>query len=68
MVPHTFSKLNEGPSRILMGFHPAGKMEEYFTEVSKGKLTKMSSDERDKYKKTLGFEVIGPALSYDSNK
>ena len=67
MVPHTFSKINEGPSRLLMGFHPAGKMEEYFIEASKGTVSKMTEAEKIIYKKSMGFEVIGAALIYNKN-
>ncbi len=42
MIPHAFAKINEGPSRLLMAFQPAGKMEEHFKAVSKGVYSKMT--------------------------
>lgn len=65
MVPHAFAKTNEGPSRLLMGFQPAGKMEAFFGAVSKGALTHLSDEERDTFRQRHGFKVVGPALGYD---
>jgi mannose-6-phosphate isomerase-like protein (cupin superfamily) len=68
MVPHAFAKINEGPARLLMAFQPAGKMENQFREVSTGIYAKMTDAEIDKYRKASGFEVVGPALTYDKSK
>jgi len=64
MVPHAFAKTNEGIARVLMAFQPAGKMEEYFKAVSQGATAKLSEEERHKFRKANGFEVVGPALTY----
>lgn len=67
MVPHAFAKTNEGNARILMAFQPAGKMEEHFTAVSKGVYSKMSEEEKHKFRQVNGFEVVGPALTIDKS-
>ena len=33
-VPHTFSSIGEKPSRLLIAFCPAGKMEQYFRDAA----------------------------------
>ncbi|MBK8698286.1 MAG: cupin domain-containing protein [Saprospiraceae bacterium] len=66
MIPHAFAKVNEGPSRLLMSFQPAGKMEEHFKAVSQGAYSKMTKEERDKFQQGNGFKVVGPALTYDN--
>lgn len=66
MVPHAFAKINEGPSKLLMAFQPAGKMEKHFKAVSKGAYSKMTNEERDKFQQGNGFKVVGPALTYDN--
>lgn len=67
-VPHAFAKINEGPARLLMAFQPAGKMENQFKEVSTGIYARMTEEEIDKYRKASGFEVVGPALTFDKSK
>ena len=64
-VPHSFAKVNEGPSRLLMLFQPAGKMEEFFQAVSEGKLSKLSEEEQQEYRKKHGFEKVGPGVGYE---
>jgi mannose-6-phosphate isomerase-like protein (cupin superfamily) len=66
MIPHAFAKVNEGSSKLLMAFQPAGKMEEHFKAVSEGAYTKMTNEERDKFQQGNGFKVVGPALTYDN--
>ncbi len=65
MVPHASSKTNEGPARLLIAFQPAGKMEEHFIAVSNGVYTNMTKEERLKFQRANGVEVVGPALTYD---
>lgn len=65
MVHHAFAKINDGPSRMLTLFQPAGKMEAYFKAVSEGVSKNMSDKERNDFKKSYGFEVVGPALVYE---
>lgn len=66
MIPHAFAKVNEGPSKLLMAFQPAGKMEEHFKAVSKDVYSKMTKEERDRFQQGNGFKVVGPALTYDN--
>jgi mannose-6-phosphate isomerase-like protein (cupin superfamily) len=67
-VPHAFAKMNEGNSRILMAFQPAGKMEEAFKAISQGVFKNMSEEERDKFREAHGIKNVGPALTYDKTK
>lgn len=62
MVPHTFSKIGTRPGRVLIGFHPAGKMEEYFTKLSQGVAKNLSDEQREVMRREHGFETSGPAL------
>ena len=64
MIPHTFAKTNEGIARMLIGFQPAGKMEEWFKKVSEGITKNISDEERNNLRKEHGFVVVGPALTY----
>ena len=36
MLPHAFANVSEGPSKLLIAFQPAGKMEQHFNAVSEG--------------------------------
>ena len=67
MIPHAFAKTSEGPGRLLMAFQPAGKMEEHFKAVSEGIYSKLSDDEKYKFRQYNGFEVVGPALTIDKS-
>jgi len=64
MVPHTFAKVGQGEAKLIIGFQPAGKMEEYFKKISEGVATNMSEAERDNLRKAHGFERVGPPLTY----
>jgi len=68
MVPHAFAKTNEGSSRLLMGFQPAGKMEAHFKALSEGIYSKLNEEEKKTFRHNNGFEVVGPALGYDKTK
>lgn len=63
MVPHTFSKVGMGPGRVLIGFQPAGRMEEYFTKLSQGVAKTLSDEQREAMRREHGFESSGPALN-----
>ena len=65
MVPHAFAKTGEGNARMLTIFQPAGKMEAHFKAVSGGALSKLSEEEKDRFRQANGFKVIGPALAHD---
>jgi mannose-6-phosphate isomerase-like protein (cupin superfamily) len=62
-VPHTFAKLGEAESKLIMLFQPAGKMEEWFNLVNEGVIAKMTEEEKDAARKAHGFEHIGPPLN-----
>jgi len=63
-VPHTFAKMGQAESKLIMLFQPAGKMEEWFNLVSNGTVAKMSEEEKNAARKAHGFEHIGPALTF----
>jgi len=63
MVPHTFSKVGTGLGRVLIGFQPAGRMEEYFIKLSQGVAKNMTNEQREAMRKEHGFESSGPALT-----
>ena len=64
MVPHTMAKVGQEEAKLIIGFQPAGKMEEYFKKISEGVATNMSEEERDNLRKAHGFERVGPPLTY----
>lgn len=63
-IPHCFAKVGEGEAKMLMLFNPAGKMEAFFTAMSKGATKGMSADQNAQFRKDHGFEVVGPALTF----
>lgn len=67
MIPHAFAKTNEGTGRLLMAFQPAGRMEDHFKAVSEGVYSKLSEEEKHKFRQQNGFEVVGPALTIDKS-
>ena len=64
-IPHAFAKTNEGNAKMLIVFQPAGRMEAHFKAVSEGAYSKMTEEEKHKFRQKKGFEVVGPALTYD---
>jgi mannose-6-phosphate isomerase-like protein (cupin superfamily) len=62
-VPHTFAKVGQAESKLIMLFQPAGKMEEWFNLVNDGVVAKMSEEEKNAARKAHGFEHIGPPLT-----
>jgi mannose-6-phosphate isomerase-like protein (cupin superfamily) len=64
MVPHTFAKIGQGEAKVIICHQPAGKMEEYFKELSEGVAKNMSEEERNNMRKEHGFEKVGPPLTY----
>jgi mannose-6-phosphate isomerase-like protein (cupin superfamily) len=63
-VPHTFAKVGEAESKLIMLFQPAGKMEDWFNLVNEGVIAKMSEEQKDAARKAHGFEHIGPPLTF----
>ncbi len=64
MVPHAFAKTNDGVAKMLIGFQPAGKMEECFKKISEGVTKNMPEEERNNFRKDHGFVAVGPALTF----
>ena len=64
MVPHAMAKVGKEEGKLIIGFQPAGKMEEYFKKISDGVAANMSEDERNNMRKEHGFEKVGPPLTY----
>ena len=59
MVPHTFASIGDAPGRLLIGFSPAGKMEEYF-------LDKGSANPPSRPDGYYGTRDIGPSPFWQS--
>ena len=64
-VPHAFAKTSEGIAKMLIGFQPAGKMEECFKKISEGVTKNMTEEERQSFRKEHGMVAVGPALIYE---
>lgn len=64
-VPHAFAKLHDGTARMLLGYTPAGRMEEYFGAVSRGAQKGFTQAQREAFAREHGFEFVGPALTFD---
>ena len=62
-VPHAF--LSTGPGRLLVGFTPAGHMEQFFRDVERrGQyFGNGSSQDKDKAHRQYGIVNVGPPLS-----
>lgn len=56
-VPHTFSSVAEGESRMLIAFTPAGKMEQYFRDAADPKTLEAESV----YLRKFEMELVGPS-------
>ena len=59
MVPHTFSKVGTGLGRVLIGFQPAGRTEEYFTKLSQGVAKDMTNEQREASERIIDLRVQG---------
>lgn len=61
-VPHTFSSVGEAPSRMLIAFCPAGKMEQYFRDAENDKTSAGSASFMRRYE----MELVGPSPFWKS--
>jgi mannose-6-phosphate isomerase-like protein (cupin superfamily) len=61
-IPHTFAKIGDAESKILMLFQPAGKMEAWFNQVHEGTIAKMTEEEKEAARRAHGFVNVGPSL------
>lgn len=60
-VPHTFSSVGEA-SRLLIGFCPAGKMEQYFRDAEEHKAQAGTAE----FMRQYDMELIGPSPFWKS--
>lgn len=61
-VPHTFSSVAEKPSRMLIAFSPAGKMEQFFLDVEDPKAPVKEPEFWRRY----DMELVGPSPFWKS--
>jgi quercetin dioxygenase-like cupin family protein len=60
-IPHAWAYNSEIPGRLLIGFQPAGKMEDFFNELSK-----VADFKRDPQMfRDHGVEIVGPPLALE---
>ena len=59
-LPHVWAYVGDGIGRVLITFAPAGRMEEFFREVSKANA--MPPQDAD-FWRAHGMELLGPPLS-----
>jgi mannose-6-phosphate isomerase-like protein (cupin superfamily) len=57
LVPHTFSSVGAAPSRLLIAFTPAGKMEQYFRDAEEAKGAAGDAAFMRRYE----MELVGPS-------
>ncbi len=56
-IPHTFSSVSPAPSRMLIAFCPAGKMEQYFLDAGKPGVNAGAPDFMNRYE----MQWVGPS-------
>jgi mannose-6-phosphate isomerase-like protein (cupin superfamily) len=61
-VPHTFSSVAATPSRMIIAFSPAGKMEQYFRDAEKAKGSAVDAAFMQRYE----MELVGPSPFWKS--
>lgn len=57
-IPHAFTAVGVMPAKMLVGYSPAGKMEQFFRDVANGKPVTWDAALLRKY----GCELVGPPL------
>jgi mannose-6-phosphate isomerase-like protein (cupin superfamily) len=57
-VPHAFTAVGAVPAKMLVGYSPAGRMEQFFRDVANGKPVIWDAALLRKY----GCELVGPPL------
>lgn len=64
-VPHAFAFVGNGAGKLLVGFTPAGKMEEFFRDLEKrGRyFGNGTPEDKDRARRQYGIENVGPPLS-----
>jgi mannose-6-phosphate isomerase-like protein (cupin superfamily) len=63
-VPHTFVYDGTGPGRLLVGFTPAGRMEQFFRELEKRGtyFGNGTAEDRELARREYGIVNVGPPL------
>jgi quercetin dioxygenase-like cupin family protein len=64
-VPHAFAFVGDTPGRLLVGFTPAGRMEQFFRDLSaRGQYFGVGTDaDRQRAEKEYGVINVGPPLT-----
>ena len=60
-VPHTYAHVGDGEGRLLIGYQPAGAMEDFFLELS-GLSGPPTVSEIQRVFRDHGMEIVGPPL------
>jgi quercetin dioxygenase-like cupin family protein len=65
-VPHAFAFVGDAPGRLLVGFTPAGRMEQFFSDLStRGQYFGLGSDaDREAARQRYGIVNVGPPLKF----
>ena len=61
-IPHTFSAVGPEPSRMLIAFCPAGKMEQYFHDAEAAKASAFTAEFMNRY----DMQWVGPSPFWKS--
>jgi hypothetical protein len=61
-MPHIFSSIGAAPSRVLIAFFPAGKMERYFRDIQNPKVQASDAEVMRGY----DMELIAPSPYWKS--
>ena len=64
-VPHAFAFIGNTPGRLLVGFTPAGRMEQFFRDPdARGTYFGTGSDaDRDSAREKYGVVNVGPPIA-----
>ena len=65
-VPHAFAFVGDTPGRLMVGFTPAGRLEQFFRDLdAQGKYFGNGTDEEKKVaRQRYGIVNVGPPLSF----
>jgi len=65
-IPHAFAKVSDGEGQMLIVFQPAGRMEDFFRQMSKfgQEIPKNQEVVLKQLWADHGMEVVGPPLSF----
>jgi quercetin dioxygenase-like cupin family protein len=65
-VPHAFAFVGDAPGRLIVGFTPAGRMEQFFTDLAaRGAYFGQGTDaDRETARRRYGIVNVGPPLKF----